>query len=373
MKVLFILESPSQSGVWKVTKTIGVQMMSVGNSVDVFFWNNSNFFTPLSLDNPNIDNFLFDENSNGNTLIHKFRNLIKKITGRFIFYYFRYYHERSSNISIDDYDKIFVCDLFSKIYCRTWVSSNIYYVFHNKKSAQIAATGGLGRYIDYFIFKNCIKDKNHIAVSSSVRDDLVTNFKVNKNNIIVIYNPFDFNLSKIERIPSQFEYYLCLGRLSGQKRIDRLLYSYSIFKNSVIGCIPKLIILGSGPEKNHLLSLSKKLKLEDCVVFQEYTSDVNSYIYNSKAIIISSDYEGFSTVTLEAISFKVNVLSVPIESMIEMSYLFEGIILSTSISSQSLAEVIIDFEMKNKHYPIANCTNHSLFEVQNVVKSYLSL
>lgn len=61
-----------------------------------------------------------------------------------------------------------------------------------------------------------------------------------------------------------------------------------------------MVIVGDGPEKNHLMHLSRALGLENNVVFEPRTEHIVSYYRAANAFLLTSDYEGYSMVFIEA-------------------------------------------------------------------------
>lgn len=140
-------------------------------------------------------------------------------------------------------------------------------------------------------------------------------FGIQSDIIQTIYNPVDIEVIKKrcqERIEHPFfqegnKVILGAGRLVQQKRFDVLLNSFScvVKNNSNI----KLIILGEGEEKDSLEQLSHELGINDSVNFIGFKA--NPYAWMSKAdiFVLSSDFEGFPNVVLEAMTCGVPVIS----------------------------------------------------------------
>jgi glycosyltransferase involved in cell wall biosynthesis len=87
----------------------------------------------------------------------------------------------------------------------------------------------------------------------------------------------------------------------------------------------KLIILGDGFLKEKLEHLSNDLKLNDKVQFLGYVNNPFPYIIVSDALILSSRFEGFPNVLLEA-----NALGIPVFSNFCLGGINEIIIPNTN-------------------------------------------
>ncbi|ENM3792727.1 glycosyltransferase [Vibrio cholerae] len=150
--------------------------------------------------------------------------------------------------------------------------------------------------------KRRLKGKHILCVSEGIKKftDKICGKKILSNH--VIYNPFDIDeiqrlsLEKKENI--EFDYLLFVGRLENQKRIDRLLKSFSLLKNKEI----KLIIMGEGSLFNDIKKLIHRLKLSDRVIIKNF--EINPYptMKQAKCLILTSDYEGFGNVLVESLS-----------------------------------------------------------------------
>jgi glycosyltransferase involved in cell wall biosynthesis len=88
---------------------------------------------------------------------------------------------------------------------------------------------------------------------------------------------------------------LILGSLTFKKGIDLFI---EILPN-LSKKINQVKIVGSGPEKEKLLNLTKKLYLDSIIQFIPFTDDPSKYIYESDIGIIPSRWEGFGLVAVE--------------------------------------------------------------------------
>lgn len=125
--------------------------------------------------------------------------------------------------------------------------------------------------------------------------------------IVSIYNPIIFNKKiHLKRRTKNFNYILAVGRIEKQKNFYGIIQAYNIIKIKHPSI--KLIIFGSGSEKNRLLKLVTDLKIEKNVVFKGYKNPINFYL-KSKIFILNSFFEGMPNVILEAFYYKIPVIS----------------------------------------------------------------
>jgi glycosyltransferase involved in cell wall biosynthesis len=126
------------------------------------------------------------------------------------------------------------------------------------------------------------------------------------SKIISIYNPLIFNKKKQSIKKSNLDYLLAVGRIEKQKNFYGIIQAYNIVKIKHPSI--KLIIFGSGSEKNRLLKLVSDLKIEKNVIFKGYKNPTNFYL-KSKIFILNSYFEGMPNVILEAFYYKIPVIS----------------------------------------------------------------
>ena len=146
-----------------------------------------------------------------------------------------------------------------------------------------------------------------VAVSEGIKQGLTENYNIDSHKIDVIYNPVD--VSSINSVvPLNYErpFILAAGRLHPQKGYDYLLRAYASIASSVNS---DLIILGDGDEKNSLKSLAKELEIEDSVYFLGFKNNFWSYLKSAECFVLSSRYEGFPLVLIEAMAAKCPVVA----------------------------------------------------------------
>ncbi|MGL6128087.1 glycosyl transferase [Chryseobacterium artocarpi] len=142
-----------------------------------------------------------------------------------------------------------------------------------------------------------------IAQSDDMMKDLVSNFNIKKKKITKINNPVDFDFIdeklSIAVKPEGFKYnyknVVAIGNLSARKGFDNLLKVFSRLKNKNI----MLHILGDGKDKEVLLQMKEFLGLKN-VIFHGRQENPYQFLKYADLFILSSRYEGFPNVLLEA-------------------------------------------------------------------------
>lgn len=133
-----------------------------------------------------------------------------------------------------------------------------------------------------------------------------TNISRIKANIVTIYNPTPYEGPEIN--PSlEHKVVLAVGRLTHQKGFDLLLNSWC----EVIKEKPDWIlkIVGGGEDEDDLKAQAAKLGITNNVIFIPPTKDVAEYFKTASIFCLSSRFEGFGMVLLEAKAFGLPVVS----------------------------------------------------------------
>lgn len=151
------------------------------------------------------------------------------------------------------------------------------------------------------------------AVSKGVAESIQKVIKLDQA-VQVIYNPV-VHLEDLGYTPKTVPHpwynedipvFLGCGRLTEQKNFQILI---SAFKKLTLTQNVRLIILGEGELREDLERQIKILKLEDSVHMFGKTSNPLDFYYYSKALVVSSLWEGFGNVIVEALSMGCPVIS----------------------------------------------------------------
>ncbi|GAC33483.1 glycosyltransferase family 4 protein [Paraglaciecola polaris] len=124
--------------------------------------------------------------------------------------------------------------------------------------------------------------------------------------ITAIPNPVSFGVS-LNKADITNKVFLSVGRLTDQKGFDLLLESWQ----EVVKFYPdwKLKIVGSGDKGDSLKSLAFNLGLADSVVLIPATPNIQEHYMNASIYVMSSRFEGFPMVLLEAMHFGLPIVS----------------------------------------------------------------
>jgi glycosyltransferase involved in cell wall biosynthesis len=188
------------------------------------------------------------------------------------------------------------------------ISSPFVVVVHSLKSRQLLGgkaawkKGWLRRF-----YRNVYSGKHLITVSDGIGTDLRTEFGVVPASQRTIYNPLNIEAIRAKAAAAEVSYenyVIAVGRNTPAKRFDRLLRVYAAAQ------IPqKLLILGRADENKQLRELAHSLLLEGKVEFLGFQANPYPYIASAKCLLLTSDFEGFGMVIVEALALGTPVIA----------------------------------------------------------------
>jgi glycosyltransferase involved in cell wall biosynthesis len=154
-----------------------------------------------------------------------------------------------------------------------------------------------------------------VAVSQGVAGDLSQATGIPESRITVINNPAitaDFD----ERVAVDVEHpwlddptipvFVTAGRLVPQKDHETLLRALAIYRKTSPA---RLLVLGTGPLEEPLRAFAGELGIADAVDFLGFCNNPLPYMRRASAFILSSRYEGFGNVIVEALGCGTPVVS----------------------------------------------------------------
>ena len=281
-----------------------------------------NLCNQLSKHNPNI--YLLSLTNNKRF----YKNIINKRVNVFlfpftksvysIFYLYKFLNKNKPNIvfctsfHLTIYAAILKILLKNSFSLVSRISNNIDKYFNHHKS--------LKWNLIYFLYFYFIKDMDRIISPSK---ELINSLKkkIDKTQykkIILIQNPIDLNYiinksklidKKISTIKKNF--FLSVGRLVLNKDYYTLIKAFKYFLtiNKNFNNKYCLIIIGSGTLYEDLANLIKNENMHDKIILLNGKNNPFPFIAKSKIFILSSIYEGYPNVLLEAQALKKKIIS----------------------------------------------------------------
>lgn len=158
-----------------------------------------------------------------------------------------------------------------------------------------------------------------IGVSKGVADNLIE-LGVSPDKTHFIYNPIVSSelFKKLQEpvdhpalMPGQPPVILGVGRLTKQKDFSTLIQAFAQVRQQREA---RLMILGEGSEKAELERLIQQLGLTGDVLFPGFVPNPYAYMARSAMLVLSSAWEGFGNVLVEAMAAGTSVVSTNCES-----------------------------------------------------------
>lgn len=154
-----------------------------------------------------------------------------------------------------------------------------------------------------------------ISVSNGVAKDLAANFAIPESMVRVIYNAVD--VERIQKLSKEWVSHvwykektspilIAVGSLASHKGYFYLLRAFCMVRRNSF-C--RLVIVGEGDKRKHLEKLSKDLGIDDSVAFLGFQKNPFKFMYQSNLFVLSSLWEGFGNVIIEAMACGIPVVA----------------------------------------------------------------
>lgn len=186
---------------------------------------------------------------------------------------------------------------------------------HNNLSDLFGSQRGWKSFFRHLLFPYLLRMADHIvAVSNGVADDLEALTRIPRSRIRVIYNPLRLEaLRSAARQPVCHPFFnsgaaviLAAGHLEQRKDFSTLLRAFALARQRR----PlRLIILGEGSQRGELSRLAERLGIQEDLSMPGFEPNPFAYMVRADLFVLSSAFEGFGMVLVEALGLGVPVVS----------------------------------------------------------------
>lgn len=190
-----------------------------------------------------------------------------------------------------------------------------------------------------------------VCQSQYMRDDLLGHFAQAPHKLVVIHNPVD--IERIRRLAASplpgglaqenekhskdCIHLVAAGRLSREKGFDLLINALILCRDPRL----RLTILGEGPLRSELECLARDNGVARQVCLVGFHKNPYPFFAQADAFVLSSRYEGFPNVVLEALACGTPVIATPAPGGIkEILEHVDGCVMAESVTAEGLARAI---------------------------------
>jgi len=214
------------------------------------------------------------------------------------------------------------CIKYAAIAAHISTVPRLIHTVHNMAEKEAA---GIVQKFNYFLFK--FYHIVPVALSPEVQDSIVSTYKLNKKNIPIIFNGIDLSKCIVKQSYSANKLtFVHVGRFAKQKNHEMLIDAFSQYSKS--NPSTELWLIGEGELFETILEKSKKLGIEDKVVFWGKRKDVLDIICNADVFVLPSLYEGVPISIIEAMGTALPIIATDVGGIASMLDDTSGILIN---------------------------------------------
>ncbi|WP_196138882.1 glycosyltransferase [Aliikangiella sp. G2MR2-5] len=213
----------------------------------------------------------------------------------------------------------------------------------------------------------------HVTVSDSIKEYIFSDIRLEPKKVVRIHNGIHGLESSPTEHPNGLVNVVAVGRLASIKNYPLLITAFS-----KIPSLEKahLTLVGEGPEREALESLTESLGISKKVTFYGFSDKVGEILNSMDIFAVSSDYEGISIAILEAMSLGLPVIATKVGGIPEtVDNGMTGLVVEPDVELYSLAleSLVADNRLREEMGRRGFDYFRSHFYQLNVVKQYQKL
>ena len=166
----------------------------------------------------------------------------------------------------------------------------------------------------------CNRSEARIAISNSVSNFMHQNAEVAEDkHFTVIYYGYPFKSQNILRKSTyngKRKTFLTISRLVPQKDLSTLLRGIAVLKSK--GLSFRSVVVGEGIENSQLKKLSANLDVSECMEWTGRVQNTDDLYQAADLFILSSKYEGFGLVLVEAMYWNLPIICANNQAALEV-------------------------------------------------------
>jgi N-acetylgalactosamine-N,N'-diacetylbacillosaminyl-diphospho-undecaprenol 4-alpha-N-acetylgalactosaminyltransferase len=246
---------------------------------------------------------------------------------------------------------------------------------------QYASRGLIGKFILKASLMLYPRARRVVAVSEEIRKVLLFEYKLDPERVSVIPNPVD--AKKLARqskasspscIPDKFLLHVGRMRLA-HKAQDVIIEAFRLLHLKYKDL--SLVIIGDGPDRERIRIQIKELGLQDAAIMMGWQDNVACFMARAQVFLLSSRYEGWPNVLVEAMACGCPVVSTdcdtgPREILGDNEY---GLLVPVDDYEAMALEVeklLLDPEMKKK-FSERGMERASHFQTEKIAARYITI
>jgi len=182
----------------------------------------------------------------------------------------------------------------------------------------------ISKWINYNLSAIISRKKADYVIAVSEEEKIIAVEKgLPENKIRIIYNGYEISegddTNTIHNLIINYNLQDCtvignLGRLHRTKRLDLLIKAFAHIKTQS-GEKIKLLLIGDGPEKQKLEKLTRRLNIENDVIFTGFIKRGDRVLRVFDIFVLPTSFEGCSNVLVEAMAKKLPIITTDIPSV----------------------------------------------------------